>query len=152
MQKLTGIIICGLVGIYFLVHGFLLLRGYDKWRYLAFHSRAAGIYAHIPLGFCALFWMLAFISENRLFIEVGVAFGGLGILAMIIRPSFLKPAWFRRLEREHGDIFMLLVQDANERMGLDVWADRMQTEEDIMEWAAQVRERFEQEVGEYTRL
>jgi hypothetical protein len=145
MKVLAGILFIFAGGLYFLIHGFLLLRGYDKGRYLAFHSRAAGIYAEVPWDIGTLLFVVATVFENIDLAYVGFVFFGLGYVAMIFRPSFLKPDWFKWLEREHDDVYMILVREAN-KMGIREWSRQMQTQEDVEEWIAQVREKHEQEM------
>jgi hypothetical protein len=81
---------------------------------------------------------LAAATELELFTGVGVGFGVVGLLFNYLQPSFLKPDWLRWLEREHGDIINHLVEEAN-RMGLEVWEKRVETQAGLEDWVAQVR-------------
>ena len=58
------------------------------------------------------------------------------ILAMW-QPWWLKPAWLRWLEKEHGDIIHLLWEDVRQdRWG---WERRVRTQEALETWVAEVR-------------
>ena len=55
----------------------------------------------------------------------------------IRQPWWLKPAWLRWLEKEHGDIIHLLWEDVRQdRWG---WEQRVRTQAGLEEWVAEVR-------------
>lgn len=55
----------------------------------------------------------------------------------IWQPWWLKPAWLRWLEKEHGDIIHLLWEDVRkDRWG---WERRVHTQKGLEEWVAEVR-------------
>jgi hypothetical protein len=59
------------------------------------------------------------------------------------QPRWLKPAWLRWLEREHGDIIGLLWQDVRkDRWG---WERRVRTQAQLEAWVAEVRRRHGRE-------
>ena len=58
------------------------------------------------------------------------------ILAMW-QPWWLKPAWLRWLEKEHGDIIHLLWEDVRQDRG--GWEQRVRTQAGLEEWVAEVR-------------
>jgi hypothetical protein len=123
-----------------------MLKGRGKGWYFSRHLYAGFVYAQIPAG-VALFWFALTAAVPRSYLSVGLSIGyigiGFGLLAVIfnfVRPSFLKPAWLKWLEQEHGDVFPLLEQDAHD-MGLKTWERRMETEEDMETWVAKVRQK-----------
>jgi len=106
------------------------------------HIYAGRVYTGIPLGIAALFFAAATIPQDMTTgLIIGYMGGGFGLLGLIfafIQPSFLKPAWLKWLEREHGNIMPLLRKEAQE-MNLNVWNEQIQTQTDLKEWVAEVR-------------
>ena len=137
-------ILIAVLGIALIVFKMWLLQGNGKQFYVAFHSRAAGVYALIPWGISCLCLAITLMFESgsqvrTLFIYATIGFLGLGYSAMFLRPSFLKPNSFKWLEREHGDIFTVLILKAN-KLGPKEWAMQMQTQEDMQLWVNRIRQ------------
>ena len=126
------------LGIVSLLRGLWMLGGGGKSWYVSHNAYAGLSYAQIPVGICFMCLALAAATELELFTGVGVGFGVVGLLFNYLQPSFLKPVWLRWLEREHGDILNHLVEEAN-RMGLEVWEKRVETQAELEVWVAQVR-------------
>jgi hypothetical protein len=138
-----GITILIGMGLTALLNGLRMLRGGNKAWYFARHLYAGGVYAQIPMGVGVLLVAgSAFVPLNisNILIDVGIGFGLLGVIFNFVPPSFLRPAWLKWLRHEHGDIYHLLEQDAHD-MGLDKWERRMQRQEDMEEWVAEVRQK-----------
>jgi len=89
-----------------------------------------------------LVWAIAAIPDSTdlslFIIYIGIGFGVLGCIFYVFQPSFLKPAWLKWLEREHGDIMPLLIQDVHE-LGDSVWQKRVETQAGLEDWVAEVR-------------
>ncbi len=115
-----------------------MLGGGGKSWYISSNVYAGFTYAQIPIGICFICLAIAAATHLELFTGVGVGFGVVGLLFNFLQPSFLKPAWLRWLEREHGDVIDLLIKDANQ-MGLDVWEKRVETQAGLKAWVAHVR-------------
>jgi hypothetical protein len=126
------------LGIVSLLRGIWMLGGGGKGWYVSSDAYAGFTYAQIPVGICFICLAIAAATHLELFAGVGVGFGVVGLLFNFLQPSFLKPAWLKGLEREHGDIINLLIEDAN-RMGLEVWEKRVETQANLDAWAAEVR-------------
>jgi hypothetical protein len=138
----TAILFCmGAAGI---INGFRMLRGGSKSWYFARHLYAGGIYAQIPMGIGFLFLgastMAVFQSISSILIKIGLGMGVAGVIFSFLRPSFLKPTWYRHLEHKHKDMMPLLRKEAH-RMGLDVWEERIASLEDLETWVNEVRDR-----------
>lgn len=71
-------------------------------------------------------------------VEIALGIGVMGIIFSFIQPSFLKPRWLKWLERNHSTIMSILIKDAH-KMGLDVWQNKIKTQEDLETWVAEVR-------------
>jgi hypothetical protein len=144
MDKISGtILILIMPGIFLILFGVHLLRGGRKDIYMATHIFAGRIYAVIPWGIVLLMWAAGgLLSESPdvqwFFFEVGLGFAALGGIFYIFQPSFLKPAWLKWLEREHGDIMPILQQEAN-AMESGVWEERVKTQAGLEAWVAEVR-------------
>ncbi len=69
------------------------------------------------LAFC--FWIISFVFAY-------------------LEPDGLAPQWYRWLKREHGKILPLLAQEAHQ-LGRDEWLKRVQNQEDLENWVAEVR-------------
>jgi hypothetical protein len=59
----------------------------------------------------------------------------------IWQPWWLKPAWLRWLEQEHGDIIELLWEDV--RQDRWAWERRVRTQAQLEAWVAEVRRKNE---------
>jgi hypothetical protein len=147
MEKLLKVVIVlivpGLAVIWYTLR--LINGGGNKSFYMVDHIYAGRVYAAIPIGIAFLIFAIATIPQSvdisLSIVGVGLGFGVLGLIFAFIQPSFLKPAWLKWLEREHGEIMPLLIQDAN-NMGLDVWNKRIQTQADLEVWVAEVRRKY----------
>jgi hypothetical protein len=126
------------LGIISLLRGIWMLGGGDKSWYVSSNAYAGFTYAQIPVGICFICLAIAAATHLELFAGVGVGFGVVGLLFNFLQPSFLKPARLRGLECEHGDIINLLIEDAN-RMGLEVWEKRVETQANLDAWVAKVQ-------------
>ena len=139
-----GRIILFSIGSFGTIYGFWLLSGGKKGQYFARHLYASSIYGLIPVGICFLLLWAAtldlFQQINTVLVNLGLGLGLVSVLFNIIPPRFLKPAWLRWLEREHGDIMALLIKDAHE-MGLDVWEERVKHQEGLEAWVNEVRDK-----------
>lgn len=138
----------------FVIPGLLLLtiplyrrlsgKGF-KGFYMTDHIYTGRIYAAIPFGVAFLFFAAATIPTDidtgLILGYIGGAFGILGLIFAFTQPSFLKPAWLKWLEREHGDIMPLLRKEA-QKMGLNVWNERIQTQADLEKWVKEVRQKY----------
>jgi hypothetical protein len=128
-------------GLFLLGRGIWMLKGGAKAWYFARHLYAGGVYAQIPLGITFLWFAIATMPESHdiqlLFVYVGSAFGIVGVVFNFLRPSFLKPAWLKRLERQHSDIMPILDKEANE-MGLETW-EKYVDNRGLDVWVAEVR-------------
>lgn len=101
----------------------------------------------IPLGICILSLCILLLipiePESRG--DIALYILGPGILftyvVAIWQPSWLKPAWLRWLEKEHGDIIELLWEDAREKKWK--WEREVRTQKDLEEWVRQVRSKHE---------
>lgn len=104
------------------------------------------IYGSPPWGITFLIFAIAAIPQSKdislAIIYMGGGFLLLGVIFAGLQPSFLKPLWLKWLEREHGEIMPLLREEAD-RMGLNVWNERMQTQVDLEDWVAEVRRKYE---------
>ncbi|GAB4415445.1 MAG: hypothetical protein Fur0044_10540 [Anaerolineae bacterium] len=143
MERLLGtIFILVIPGVFILLRGIWLLKGGGKGAYLVTHIYAGRVYAYIPFGIMALVWAMGTVPQSpdiqSVFIFVGLGFGVLGGFFYIFQPSFLKPAWLRWLEQEHGDIMPILQQEA-QAMGLKNWEKRVATQVGLEEWVEEVR-------------
>lgn len=145
---MTGIIVMVLIGLCLIVSGIWLLMGGGKMLYFARHARSGGVYASIPWGVA---WLIVTVSlvkmpangpdnTTMILFIIGLGVFILGIVFAGFPPSILKPVWLRWLEREHGDIYWLLENEAHE-MGLRQWQKRVKTQEDLEEWVAEVRQK-----------
>ncbi len=138
-----GTTILFVMGIIPLLHGTWLLLGNSKGWYFARHSRAGGVYAEIPWGIAFLLLTLSTlinpkVAETFFIVEIALGIGVMGVIFSIVRPSFLKPKWLKWLERNHSTMMSILVQDAN-KMGLDMWQNKIKTQKDLETWVADVR-------------
>ena len=71
------------------------------------------------------------------FIYTALFFSILVMLTIIFTPSFLKPAWLKWLELEHGEHRRIIEQEAKE-IGLDVWKEKIKTDRQLKLWVEYV--------------
>ena len=136
-----AIFVFGIPGIFIIVYGLRLLNGKRKDMYF-FDIHLSRIYAGIPVGLMFLCVVVAAIPQFRdfssNFFYIVIGFGIIALIFSIIQPSFLKPKWLKWMEHEHKDIFSILKEEAKQ-MGLRAWDKRVQTQEALEEWVAEVR-------------
>jgi len=117
----------------------------NKSYYMIDHIYAGRVYVAIPAGIAFLIFGLAAIPESPdvslNIIGVGLVIGVIGLAFGFTQPSFLKPPWLRWLEREHSELMPFLRKEAN-RMGLNVWNKRIQSQEDLEDWVEEVRDKY----------
>lgn len=93
----------------------------------------------IPFGCVMLLWSLGssplIPDEWKLDLFIAGAVGGFLSIFLV---GFLKPAWLRWLEREHGKILPLLRNEIHE-MGYHNWDQRINTQQDLEEWIAEIQ-------------
>lgn len=138
-----------IIGLLMIGYGVRLRMGHNKTWYMN-PSMLAGsyVYAFIPLGIMSFLFGLAGVLR--------LIFAGDGILVvtrtlLILCPlvlvagllvplvwDYMKPDWLAWLQRHHGDIIELLVEDARE-MGLDKWEQRVDTQKGLEQWVSEVR-------------
>jgi len=136
-----------------LVKGIRIRMGYEKGWHFSPSVRAGNIaWMSLPAGIVLLMWGLMFIPSllfetssttaalGLLCLVGGLAVFFLGMIIAFIQPNILKPKWLRWLESEHGDIMPLLRREARE-MGLDIWGQRVESQEGLEEWVGEVRRR-----------
>ncbi len=138
-----GTTILFVMGIVPLLHGTWLLLGNSKGWYFARHSRAGGVYAEIPWGIAFLLLTLSTLinpetARTFFIVEIALGIGVMGIIFSFVQPSFLKPRWLKWLETNHRAIMSILIKDAH-KMGLDVWQNKIKTQEDLEIWVVEVR-------------
>jgi len=63
----------------------------------------------------------------------------LSLLIVIFQPKWLKPAWVRWLEENHGDILEILIEEARKTPDWRDWGKRVSTQEGLEEWVGEVR-------------
>jgi hypothetical protein len=143
-MSFLGLLILLIPGLFFIIRGIWMLNGGGKSWYFARHLYAGGVYAQIAMGVGFLWFAIAGFPRSQvislILIYIGGGFAILAVIFNFVRPSFLKPAWLKWLEREHRDIYHLLEQDAHD-MGLKTWERRMETRENLEEWVAEVRQK-----------
>ncbi len=132
--------------------GIRYLQGYHKSHFLSSSVRlGSNAWMALPSGILFLMWgvgtvlVLAFDEQNDFIVTVAkiLWIGGLGVALLgfifaLLQVPVMKPAWLKWLEREHGEIMPLLRREARE-MGLDIWQRRVDTQEGLEEWVAEVR-------------
>jgi hypothetical protein len=58
---------------------------------------------------------------------------------VIFQPKWLKPKWICWLEENQGDILDLLIEEARQTPKWTDWAERVNTQEGLERWVAEVR-------------
>ena len=74
---------------------------------------------------------------NRLLLYIGIGFGMLALVFLILKPRFLKPYWLQWLEDNHKKDMSLLRKEAR-RMGASQWAYYVRTQADLEPWVEEV--------------
>lgn len=68
---------------------------------------------------------------------------GLSLVFIVWQPRWLKPAWYRWLEDNYGEIMPLLRKDA-QSYGRMKWQRMVRTQRGLEEWAERVYHRYKQ--------
>jgi len=129
----------------FLVYGLRVQFGrYKRW-YLhegdPVYSPKEMFYVYIPISLVIVILGIALILPTY---ELRQAAFFLVDLPLIIAtslllfwlPNWIKPAWVRWLEKNHGDILLLLLREARITSN---WEQRVATQEGLEAWVAEVR-------------
>lgn len=140
---------CFSVPIFFLIWWVWARLGYDKRWFVAptpFVSKS--FYFALPtamLGgiFIIIEGMLIELEKDSPLILACIAFGlwAISFVIALLEPKWMSPEWYRWLKREHGDIMPYLALDAHE-LGRDAWMQRVETQEGLEEWVAEVRRKY----------
>ncbi len=106
------------------------------------------VFAAFPAAL--LFFLLAYIFyfqsslstevKDNLTFFVGIPLFIIAMILSIWQPRWLKPKWLRWLEANHGSIIQLLREEAREEEW-SVWQEKVETQEGLEAWVAEVRER-----------
>ncbi len=132
-------------GVLILANGIRMFGGGSKeWYFSIFPYGAAVCYSQIPMGLAILSFSLGGMFQSEFFMWIAGGFLFLTLLFNFWRPFFLKPVWLKNLIDDYGAFVDILAHDARE-MNLHVWADQMQTQADLDEWAQQVWDRYSAE-------
>jgi hypothetical protein len=134
-----------IIGAPFFGFGMVVQRGrYKRW-YLhkgdPLYNPKEFAYVCIPAGLVIVFTGIALllpIPEARQAIFWGVAFP-LCIAVIVLLfwlPDWIKPVWVRWLEKNHGGILLLLLEDARQTPD---WEQRVATQAGLEAWVAEVR-------------
>lgn len=144
VKSIVAFLIMFIPGLLFIIQGIRMLQGEGKAWYFARHIYAGAVYGNIPFGIGGICIALATIPSSQtatdLLLYTGVFFIIVGIVFNFIRPSFMKPFWYRNLESQYGDMMSVLENEAHE-MGLELWQSKMETQADIEAWAEEVRQK-----------
>jgi hypothetical protein len=147
VKSIVGFLIMFLPGLFLIIRGIWMLQGNAKGWYFVKHIYAGFVYGQIPMGIGAIWMALATIPNSQtatyLLLYTGVFFIIVGIVFNFIRPSFMKPFWYRSLESRYGDMMFVLKNEAHE-MGLELWQSKMKTQADVEAWAEEVRQKHRQ--------
>ncbi len=112
-NSLLPFFILGLFGLSLLIHGVWLRSGRSRGFYFATHLYANFVYAEIPSGITLVLWALATIPQliniQPAILGISVGIFLLGLIFNLFPPSFLKPQWFKWIEREHRDTLHILM-------------------------------------------
>ncbi len=131
-------------GLFAIGRGIWMLKGGAKGWYIARNLYGGFSYAQIPAGIGMLCFALATIPKSMdmqaLLVYIGGGFGLFAAIVNFVQPTFLKPAWLKWLERNHGRIMPTLVKEARS-MGLEAWQERVKTQEELEIWVDEVRQK-----------
>jgi hypothetical protein len=134
-----------IIGVPFLVFGVLVQLGKHKRWYLRegdpLYNPKEFAYVCIPAGLGIIFFGIALFlptHEVRQTVFWGIVFPLCIALIVLLfwLPDWIKPAWVRWLEKEHGDIFLLLLREARETPN---WEQQVATQEGLEVWVEEVR-------------
>ncbi len=142
-----------LLGLYLIIYGIRMRIGYYKTWYMKPWARAtSNIYMAIPggtaaflFGFTGVLTLLfpgeAIFVVNRIILGSCAVILIVGMLLPFVWPGWMKPAWLKWLEKEHGDILPILRNEAN-AMGYPDWEHKVSTQAGLEAWVAEVRRKY----------
>jgi hypothetical protein len=142
------------MGTVVLVVGILVWTGRFKRWYLhegdPLYDPKEFLYVWIPLGLGILsFGLAAFLPTQpkrlAVFLWVSLPLMLAAGLLLFWTPDWIKPAWVRWLETNHGDILLLLLREARKTPN---WEKRVATQEGLEAWVAEVRDKYLPKPGE----
>jgi hypothetical protein len=155
MYVFVGIVAIGTV---FLVVGMLVWTGrYKRW-YLhegdPLYSPKEIFYILIPIGLASLsLGLAAFLptkpERSTAFLWVTLPLALAASLLLFFTPDWIKPAWVRWLEKNHGDMLLLLLREARRTPN---WEKRVATQEGLEAWVAEVRDKYTLKPGEGAKV
>ncbi len=140
----------GGMGFLFLAVGMVILLGI--WRNIhavkgfPVYMPRALVLIYIPMGLTVLsLWLILILpianeARGNLVMYVSIPLLIITYILAMWQPCWLKPAWLRWLEKEHGDIIELLWEDVRkDKWG---WERRVRTQVDLQAWVAEVRRKY----------
>jgi hypothetical protein len=104
------------------------------------------VYAFLPFGLAFAMLLLGVVfpgadpTKWSIWLDLFLVLGGIGVLFLIWRPSWVKPPWVRWLEREYGYGLHILLQEAR-ATGRWRWEARVRTRLGLEDWAWEVLEK-----------
>jgi hypothetical protein len=136
------------VGTTFLVFGVLVKLGrYKRW-YLYEGDPALSpkefAYVCAPFGLAIIVMGTALVLpthevKQMVFLCLDLPLIIVASLLLFWLPEWIKPAWVRWLEKNHGDILLLLLRQARRTPD---WEQRVATQEGLEAWVAEVRHKY----------
>jgi len=149
-SDLTSLVLIGF-GVWSLVAGILVRLGIQKFWFSTKPVPALVVpnvaFGTIPLGLAVLTMGIAMklrirtdLAQDVLCFAVGPLVG-LSLLFIVWQPRWLKPAWYRWLEDNYGEIMPLLRKDA-QSFGRMKWQRMVRTQKGLEEWAERVYQRY----------
>ncbi len=79
---------------------------------------------------------------SRFLLAIGMGVFILGLILSFFPNSFVYPGWVKWLEQNHKDISGVLREEVK-AIGMNDWAKKVQTQEDLGKWIAEVRHNHE---------
>ena len=153
-ELLTISLILGISGLGFLIFTIQLIRGKLKiWWILPSSPIVPGgvVYWGIPASICMLITgfslLLPTVEMRSMVFMIGICTTIPKMFIFLIwRPRWLTPVWLRWLEENHKDVLPFLEKEAedmsNKWGGSRNWAQRIDTQEGLEEWVAEVRQKY----------
>jgi NhaP-type Na+/H+ and K+/H+ antiporter len=138
-------VVLGGIGIGMLLLGISVRSGkFKSWWLAQFNPVVPEIAAYIGIPGSITFFLLALAAlmpdledRQRLF-DLSIILLIVAIVIALWRPRWLLPKWLRWLQAHHKDILPLLKQEA-QAMPDREWNKRVETQEDLEQWVAEVR-------------
>ncbi len=140
------------LGIPFLWVALLIQRGrgrMNRWYLHGFSSIAYGFLVYGLIMMLAPVMLLLPVNTNtKIYLFDGVI--GIGIVLGFVvlpfwKPTFLKPAWLRRLETQYPPDAIEMFKYEWKKMNRDEWAGKIGTEDGMKELVVQITDKY----GEY---